>query len=68
MTTYSKVKQTVASLEGARYTMEMYGHIAQKEEMRDTFLRNAQRLDTVLDRLKKRVRELEFVEPQYKGF
>ncbi|MBA4494966.1 DUF1657 domain-containing protein [Paenactinomyces guangxiensis] len=68
MTTYSKVKQTLVSLEGAKATMEMYGQIAQDEQARKTFRRNAQRLDVVLERLEKRLQTLEFEEPQFKGF
>lgn len=68
MTTYSKVKQTLVSLEGAKATMEMYGQLAQKEQSRKIFRRNAQKLEVVIERLKKRLQMLEFEEPQYKGF
>ncbi|MDR6224047.1 DUF1657 domain-containing protein [Desmospora profundinema] len=68
MTVQSKVKQTIASLEGAKATMEMYGQIAQDEQARKTFLRSVKRLESVLERLKKRMGVLEFEEPQYKGF
>ncbi|SEN23390.1 DUF1657 domain-containing protein [Lihuaxuella thermophila] len=68
MTTHSKVRQTLACLEGAKATMDVYGEISQDEQARKIFHRNSQKLDLVLDRLKKRVRDLEFEEPQFKGF
>lgn len=68
MTIQSKVKQTIASLEGAKATMELYGQITQDEKVRKTFLRNVQRLESVLERLKWRLGVMEFEEPQYKGF
>ncbi|QKG83324.1 DUF1657 domain-containing protein [Kroppenstedtia pulmonis] len=68
MTVYSTVRQTLASLEGAKATMVMYSQISQTPEARHTFQRNAQRLEKVLEQMKKRVQTLEFEEPQYKGF
>ncbi len=68
MTTYSKVRQTLASLEGAKATMDVYGQISQDEHARQLFRRNAQKLEIVLDRLQKRIREMELEEPQFKGF
>lgn len=68
MTTYSKVKQTLVSLQGAQATLEMYSQIAQTKTARNAFRRNAQRLEGVVERLNKRLQSLEFEEPQYKGF
>ncbi|PTM57763.1 DUF1657 domain-containing protein [Desmospora activa] len=68
MTTYSKVKQTLVSLQGAKATMESYAQLAQDEGTRKSFRRNAERLDEVLARLKRRIQSMEFEEPQYKGF
>ncbi|WP_169713593.1 DUF1657 domain-containing protein [Paludifilum halophilum] len=68
MTIASNVKQTLASLEGAKATMEMYGQISQEEGARQTFRRNAQRLEEVLELLRQRLQTLELEEPQYKGF
>lgn len=67
MTTYSKVKQTLISLEGAKATMEMIGQITQEQGARQSLDRNAQKLDVVIKRLKKRVQKMELEEPQYKG-
>jgi hypothetical protein len=68
MTTHSKVRQTLASLEGAKATMDSYIAITQDKRARETFRRNAQKLEVVLERLKKRMGEIEFEEPQFKGF
>lgn len=68
MTIHSKVRQTLASLEGAKATMDVYAEISQDEQARKVFRRNSQKLDMVLDRLKKRIRDIEFEEPQFKGF
>jgi hypothetical protein len=67
MTSYSKVKQTAVSLEGVKTTLEMYSQVAQTEDARNTFRRNAQRLETILERLNRRLQSMEFEEPQYKG-
>lgn len=68
MTTHAKVKQTIASLEGAKATMEMYGQMVQEENARMTFQRSTERLDNIIEHLQKRQQQMEFEEPQYKGF
>ncbi|MCH5583760.1 DUF1657 domain-containing protein [Shimazuella sp. AN120528] len=68
MTTYAKVKQTLVSLEGAKSTMETLEQITQKAEAAQSLRYNAQKLDVVINRLKKRVQKMEFEEPNYKGF
>lgn len=68
MTVSSKVKQTAASLKGAQATLSMYAQIAQQEEDRETFERNAEKVQHVVERLEERLKQLEFEEPQYKGF
>ncbi len=68
MTTYAKVKQTIASLEGVKATLQLYGETAQEESARKTFQRNAEKLDDLIRQLKKRQQKMEFEEPQYKGF
>lgn len=68
MTVDSKVKQTVASLKGAQATLRIYAEKSEPEAVRETFERNAHRLERVVTRLEERVSQLEFEEPQYKGF
>jgi hypothetical protein len=67
MTTYSKVKQTLVSLEGAKATMEMIGQITQEEQASKSLRRNSQKMDIVIERIKKRVKTMELEEPDYKG-
>jgi Protein of unknown function (DUF1657) len=67
VTTYSKVKQTLVSLEGTKATLERYSMISEDQHARQAFRRNADKLQVVIDRLKKRVQTMEMEEPQYKG-
>jgi hypothetical protein len=67
MTTYSKVKQTLVSLEGAKATMEMIGQITQEEQASKSLRRNSQKMDIVIERIQKRVKTMELEEPDYKG-
>jgi hypothetical protein len=68
MTTYAKVKETLVSLEGAKATVDTYGQIVQDKTVRNVFRRSSDQLERVIERLKKRLRELELEEPQYRGF
>mgnify|MGYP001193044938 CR=1 FL=1 len=68
MTVGSKVKQTVASLKGAQATLAMYAELSQHEADQKTFERNALKVERIVKRLEERVKQLDFEEPQYKGF
>ncbi|RAL21349.1 DUF1657 domain-containing protein [Thermoflavimicrobium daqui] len=68
MTTYSRVKQTLVSLKGAQANLERYSLIAQDEAAKKTFQRSAEKLQLITDRLQKRIQNMEWEEPQYKGF
>jgi hypothetical protein len=57
--------QTLVCLEGAKATMEVVGQIAQEDQARKSFRRNSQKIDIVIKRMKKRVKTLEFEEPEY---
>ena len=67
MSTYSKVKQTLINLEGAKATMDIYAKLAQEESIRKNFERHAQKLEVVIKLLKERVQTMEREEPEYKG-
>lgn len=68
MTVAAQVKQTVASLKGARSTLgQFYTHEA-KDEVKELLRINATVISSVIDDLENRVKILEFEEPQYKGF
>lgn len=68
MTVSSKVKQTAASLKGVQATLAMYAQISEQDEDKETFERNAHRMEHIVAQLEERVKQLEFEEPQYKGF
>ena len=68
MTVSTQVKQTLASLKGARATLEAFASIEENREAKATLSRNAQRINEVVRDMEKRVGVLEYEEPQYKGF
>ncbi len=68
MTIGSQVKQTIASLKGAKSTLEQFAAIETNEEAVKIINRNAASIGEVLLDMEKRLGELEFAEPQYKGF
>ncbi|HBX22124.1 MAG TPA: DUF1657 domain-containing protein [Desulfotomaculum sp.] len=68
MTIGSQVKQTIASLKGAKSTLESFAIIETNDEVTKIMKRNASGIGNVINDLEKRLGELEFEEPQYKGF
>lgn len=66
MTTYSKVKQTFLDLKSAKATLEQYSLIAGEENAR-SFREIARKIEPTLQRLDRRIRSMEFEEPQYRG-
>ncbi|MBM7866506.1 DUF1657 domain-containing protein [Heliobacterium gestii] len=68
MTVSGQVKQTLASLKGARSTLESFAAIEENVDAKQVYGQNLQRLDRVIDGMEKRLQVLEFEEPQYKGF
>lgn len=68
MTISGEVKQTLASLKGVKATLESFATIEENPDAKDILSRNTQRINDVINDLEKRVRLLEFEEPQYKGF
>jgi len=68
MTVGSQVKQTIASLKGARSTLELFAVIETNDEAVKIMKRNASCIENVINDMEKRLGELEFEEPQYKGF
>lgn len=67
MTVASQVKQTLASLKGARSTLKIYSIQTRDEETRLVFTRAFEETDGIIKDLEKRLSKLEFEEPQYKG-
>ena len=68
MTIATQVKQTVAGLKGAKSTLEAFAAIEQNNGTVEKMKRNAMRIDGIIKDMEKRLGELEFEEPQYKGF
>ena len=67
MTVASQVKQTVASLKGARATLEIMASIEKTPATRELLRSNADKLSLIIKRMEQRVGELEREEPQYSG-
>jgi len=67
MTVASQLKQTIASLKGARGTLRVYSTQTRDVETRSVFLGALGETDTIIEDLEKRLQTLEFEEPQYKG-
>ena len=67
MTVGSQVKQTLASLKGARGTLRVYSTQTRDDETKLVFTCAVEEINTIIQDLEKRVQTLEFEEPQYKG-
>ena len=68
MTISAQIKQTLASLKGARATLETFAATGGNPELNALLHRNSQRVALVIGDMEKRLGVLEFEEPQYKGF
>jgi hypothetical protein len=68
MTVASQVKQTVASLKGAKATLDLYTNQSPQQNEREIYRRYSQQLETIIEQLEDRVSVIEWEEPQYKGF
>ena len=67
MTVASQVKQTLASLKGARGTLRVYSNQTRDDESQAVFTDAIEETNTIIEDLEKRLQTLEFEEPQYKG-
>lgn len=67
MTVASQVKQTLASLKGARGTLRVYSTQTRDEETRVIFTEALEETNSIIEDLEHRLQTLEFEEPQYKG-
>lgn len=68
MTVASKLKQTLASLKGASATMERFATHHPDEQTKQVFMESQQLTDQMIQDLERRIREVEFEEPQFKGY
>jgi hypothetical protein len=67
MTVASQLKQTIFSLKGAQATMRLYAEQSGHDEARNAFRGAIITLDEILDGLEGRLRQVEYMEPQYKA-
>ncbi|MBS4024886.1 MAG: DUF1657 domain-containing protein [Clostridia bacterium] len=68
MTVGSKLKQTLASLRGAESVLRTYANQTQKKENKKVYQEAVQVSEEIIYSLEERLKQLEFQEPQYKGF
>lgn len=68
MTVAAQVKQTIASLKGAKVTLETFASYEGNQESKHLLAENARRVNNVIREMENRLGTLEFEEPQYKGF
>ncbi len=67
MTVGAKVKQTIATLKGIKGTLEIYAYQCQDQESASVYQEGLQAVSEITGDLEKRLKNLEFEEPQYKG-
>ncbi|WP_418791521.1 DUF1657 domain-containing protein [Phosphitispora sp. TUW77] len=67
MTVASKVKQTIAALKGIKSTLEIYAVQSQDEKAVSVYQEGVRVAGEVADDLGKRLKTLEFEEPEYGG-
>ncbi|MCL4441316.1 MAG: DUF1657 domain-containing protein [Firmicutes bacterium] len=68
MTVGAQVKQTIASLKGARDTLETMAYIEENRDSRAILAGSVKRIGVGVTDMEKRLGVIEFEEPQYKGF
>ncbi|UCZ51920.1 DUF1657 domain-containing protein [Bacillus shivajii] len=68
MTVASNVKQCLASLKNAEATLHSFAIKSEDEDAKETFKESCLSTRRVIEDLEKRISQLEFEEPQYKGF
>lgn len=68
MTVSSQVKQTLATLQGARGVLRTYAAQSQEEAAINNFQEAVVTISAIIKDLESRVQTLEYEEPQYKGY
>ena len=67
MTIASQIKQVLATLKGSQGTLRLYAAQAQEEETRAVYDEAVETTLEIIHDLEKRLSEIEYQEPQYKG-
>lgn len=68
MTVASKIKQTLASIRGAQALIKQYAAYHPDENVKEDFLQSGNQIEQIIQDLEQRVKEIEFEEPQFKGY
>lgn len=68
MTVATQLKQTIATLKGVESTLELYSLQSHNEDEKSTYKDSLKTTNEVIYDLEKRLKSLEYEEPQYKGF
>jgi hypothetical protein len=67
MTVASQIKQTLASLKGAEATIKTYAIHHPDQVTKGEFLSCEQKMKSIISDLEKRIQQIEYEEPQFKG-
>jgi hypothetical protein len=67
MTVSSKVKETLSTLKGAEATLRIYSLQERDKEANDIYAEAFKEINKIKFDLEKRVGNIEFEEPEYKG-
>lgn len=67
MTVASKVKQTLASMNGIAGTLRFYSNQCQIDETKEVFTEALNAVNEIITDLEDRIKIIEYEEPQYKG-
>ncbi|MBS4534750.1 DUF1657 domain-containing protein [Clostridium sp. D2Q-14] len=68
MTVASQLKQTIATLNGVKSTLEIYSLKSFNEEEKSIYKNSLKTTEEVIHDLEERLKIVEYEEPQYKGF
>ncbi len=67
MTVASRVKETLATLKGVQGTLRVYSLQSQDKETVSVYKDALTTTGRIIEDLEKRIKKIEFQEPQYKG-
>lgn len=68
MTVASQLKQTLAALKGAEATIATFAMHHPDEQTKQEFNRAKSRISNIVQDMEKRIQQVEFEEPQFKGY
>ena len=68
MTVSTQLKTCLASLKSAQANLEQFALNTQNQEAKSVFANAAQQTQQIIQEVENRVQQIEYEEPQYKGF